>query len=58
MLLGLGYTNVVDQRAGFLGAEDPFGKASEPGWQPKGLPVTPGTEPGRSWDELAKKAGK
>ena len=42
MLLGLGYTNVVDQRAGFLGSKDPFGKVSEPGWQPKGLPVTPG----------------
>ena len=35
-----GYTNVVDQRAGFEGAPDPrTGRPAEPGWRPAGLPV-------------------
>jgi rhodanese-related sulfurtransferase len=36
-----GYTNVVDQRAGFEGAPDPrTGRIVEPGWRPAGLPVS------------------
>jgi rhodanese-related sulfurtransferase len=32
ILLSSGYTDVIDQRAGFTGG-------SEPGWQPNGLPT-------------------
>jgi rhodanese-related sulfurtransferase len=35
-----GYANVVDQRAGFEGAPDASGRIAEPGWRPKGLPVS------------------
>jgi rhodanese-related sulfurtransferase len=53
-----GYSQVIDQRAGFVGATDPFGQVVEPGWQRKGLPVATRPEPGRSYAELAAKAGK
>jgi rhodanese-related sulfurtransferase len=35
-----GYANVADQRAGFEGAPDASGRIAEPGWRPKGLPVS------------------
>lgn len=35
-----GYASVVDQRAGFEGAPDASGRIAEPGWRPKGLPVS------------------
>lgn len=57
MLVGAGYTNVVDQRAGFEGPRNAFGVVAEPGWGPKGLP-TETTTPGGSYAELRKKAGK
>src|SRR5687767_8384084 len=38
-LVAAGFTNVIDQRAGFDGARDAFGKVTEPGWAPAGLPV-------------------
>jgi len=53
-----GYTQVVDQRAGFVGAADQFGRLAEPGWQPKNLPTSTAPEIGHSYEELAKKAGK
>ena len=34
-----GYTDVLDQRAGFDGARNPFGQLTEPGWSRAGLPV-------------------
>jgi rhodanese-related sulfurtransferase len=57
MLTGAGFTNVIDQRAGFDGARDSFGQLSEPGWAPAGLPVDTST-PGGTYEELRKKAGK
>jgi rhodanese-related sulfurtransferase len=51
-----GFTNVVDQRAGWDGARDPFGQLAEPGWLRAGLPVEQGQPAGRSWDDLLKKA--
>src|SRR5690606_38806130 len=33
MLSGAGYTQVVDQRAGWGGARDPFGQLTEKGWE-------------------------
>jgi rhodanese-related sulfurtransferase len=55
-LLGAGYTSVLDQRAGWDGARDPFGQLTEPGWSRAGLPAEQGQPAGCSWDELKKKA--
>ena len=49
-LLAAGYQNVVDQRAGFDGH-------GEPGWAPKGLPVSRAAAPGRAYAELSSKRG-
>jgi hypothetical protein len=51
-LTAAGYTTVVDQRAGFSGAADQFGKVSEPGWAAAGLPVTTKAEAGRDYAAL------
>jgi rhodanese-related sulfurtransferase len=56
-LIGEGFTSVVDQRAGWDGARDPFGQVTEPGWSRAGLPTEEGQPGGRSWDDLRKKAG-
>jgi rhodanese-related sulfurtransferase len=56
VLLGQGYTNVLDQRAGWDGARDAFGQVSEPGWSRAGLPTEKGQPAGRSWADLQKKA--
>lgn len=53
-----GYTDVVDQLAGFVGARDAFGQMEEAGWQPSGLPVALEAEEGRTYEELASRAGK
>lgn len=53
-LLADGYTDVVDQRAGWDGVRDPFGKLSEPGWGPAGLPSETGEPADRSYATLAK----
>lgn len=53
MLDAAGYTNVVDQRAGFEGAPDPAtGRIAEPGWRPAGLPVSTAPLPGRAYEAL------
>ena len=57
MLLAEGFTNVLDQRAGWDGARSPFGEISEPGWSRAGLPTEQGQPSGRSWDDIKKKAG-
>jgi rhodanese-related sulfurtransferase len=57
MLLAEGFSNVIDQRAGWGGARDPFGRVKEPGWGPAGLPSEQGRPEGRSWEEMQKKAG-
>jgi rhodanese-related sulfurtransferase len=41
-LEGAGYSNILDQRAGFDGARDPFGQIEEPGWSRVGLPIETG----------------
>lgn len=43
-----GFTNLVLQQSGFLGAS-----AMDPGWGPKQLPTSRTAETGRSWDELS-----
>ncbi len=57
MLLGAGFTNVVDQRAGWDGARNPFGQMTEPGWSRAGLPVEEGQPAGRSYEDVKRKAG-
>lgn len=42
MLEQSGFTNIVDQRAGFGGARGPTGAVVEPGWKDAGLPVATG----------------
>lgn len=39
-LLAAGYTNVLDQRAGWDGARGSFGELTEPGWSRAGLPTS------------------
>ena len=51
-LVGAGFASVIDQRAGWDGARDPFGQVSEPGWSRAGLPATTGAEPGRSYADV------
>lgn len=41
-LVEAGFTNVLDQRAGFDGARGPFGELTEPGWSRAGLPQEAG----------------
>jgi rhodanese-related sulfurtransferase len=57
MLLAEGFTNVLDQRAGWDGARSPFGEITEPGWSRAGLPTERGQPSGRSWDDIKNKAG-
>ncbi len=45
----VGYTTVVDQRAGFDGT------GGEAGWRALGLPIGSAAQAGRSYEELAKK---
>ncbi len=56
-LLESGYTDIIDQRAGFDAARDAFGAVSEKGWGLAGLPVESGEAPGRSYADLQKKKG-
>lgn len=53
LLTANGFTQVVDQRAGWDGVRDAFGGVTEPGWERAGMPCAMDAEPGRTWDELA-----
>jgi rhodanese-related sulfurtransferase len=54
-LVGAGFANVIDQRAGWDGARDAFGQMSEPGWSRAGLPVETGTTAGHTYSEMKAK---
>jgi rhodanese-related sulfurtransferase len=54
-LLADGFTDVLDQRAGWDGARDAFGQLSEPGWSRAGLPIETGEPAGRSYADMKKK---
>lgn len=54
MLIGAGYTAVVDQRAGYDGPRDSFGRVTEQGWAASGLPTEKETA-GASYAELRAK---
>lgn len=55
-LIAVGFTGIVEQRAGFDGPRDPFGRVIEAGWGPAGLPVETAT-PGGSYAEIKARAG-
>lgn len=48
VLLGAGFTSVVDQRCGFEGGP-------EPGWRPRGLPVSTSAPADRCYEALRSK---
>jgi rhodanese-related sulfurtransferase len=51
-LLAAGFEHVVEQRAGYGGEKDAFGKLIELGWERAGLPTETTTEPGHRYCEL------
>jgi rhodanese-related sulfurtransferase len=55
LLEGAGFSQLVDQRAGFGGARDAMGRTTEPGWAAEGLPVDKGQPPAGSYEALRKK---
>ena len=55
VLAGEGYTNILDQHAGWDGARNAFGQVSEPGWSRAGLPTESGKPAGRSWTDMKAK---
>jgi rhodanese-related sulfurtransferase len=50
-----GYKEIADQRAGWGGARDQFGRITEPGWEAEKLPVESGKPEGRSYPDLVKR---
>ena len=56
-LTAAGYTQLVDQRAGFDAARDAFGQIVEPGWKSAGLPVETGKGGDRGWAALRARRG-
>jgi rhodanese-related sulfurtransferase len=55
-LLAAGYLDVVEQRAGYEGTRDPFGRATEPGWRAAGLPCSCDPLPGRDYVALMRRS--
>lgn len=55
-LVGAGFASVVDQRAGWDGARNPFGQVGEAGWSRAGLPVETGAPAGTSYSDVKAKA--
>jgi rhodanese-related sulfurtransferase len=55
LLIADGYSDVIEQRAGYAGARDAFGRVTDRGWQASGLPCADAALPGR--DYAALKAG-
>jgi rhodanese-related sulfurtransferase len=54
-LAPLGFTTLVDQRAGWGGAKDPFGRVTEAGWSGAGLPTASGPDEARGYKALSSK---
>lgn len=55
LLVGAGFSNVVEQRAGWGGARDPFGRVVDKGWQSEGLPTAFGPDAERGYEALRSK---
>jgi rhodanese-related sulfurtransferase len=56
VLVREGYTDVLDQRAGWDGARDAFGQISEKGWSREGLPAETLSGEGQAYAELLRRA--
>lgn len=56
MLVGEGFSHVIDQRAGWDGARGAFGEVAEEGWSRAGLPSERGAPAGCSWNDMKVKA--
>jgi rhodanese-related sulfurtransferase len=50
-----GFTALTDQRAGWGGAKDQFGRVIEPGWSGAGLPSAAGPDPERGYSALKRR---
>jgi rhodanese-related sulfurtransferase len=55
ILVADGFTDVLDQSAGWDGARDAFGQMNVPGWSRANLPIERGEPLGRSYASLRKK---
>jgi rhodanese-related sulfurtransferase len=55
-LLDAGYRCVVEQRAGYDGRRDPFGRVLDPGWRAAGLPCATEPEAGHDYRSLKQRA--
>ncbi len=55
-LAAAGYTQILDQRAGWDGARGSFGEITEPGWSRVGLPSEKGAAEGQSYASLRARA--
>jgi rhodanese-related sulfurtransferase len=55
-LADAGYLDLIDQRAGYAGRRDPFGRPLEPGWQAAGLPCATQALAGRDYAALSQRA--
>lgn len=56
LLLAAGYRDVVEQRAGYEGTRDPFGRATEPGWRAAELPCSCDPLPGHDYAALIRRS--
>ena len=54
-LVGAGFANVIDQRAGWDGTRDAFGQLGEAGWSRVGLPSETGATTGRTYADVKAK---
>jgi|SRR4051794_4251790 rhodanese-related sulfurtransferase len=54
-LLAAGYLDVVEQRAGFEGARDAFGRVVDVGWRASGLACATQARPGRDYAALERR---
>jgi rhodanese-related sulfurtransferase len=57
-LVDAGFTNVVEQRAGWNGVKSPFGQTLEKGWRALGLPSDEGYPAGRAYADLLQRLAR
>jgi len=57
-LVAAGFKNVIDQRAGWDGARDPFGQIGEAGWSRAGLPTETGATAGHAYADVRAKTAR
>jgi rhodanese-related sulfurtransferase len=55
LLLAAGFRDVVEQRAGYEGTRDAFGRATEQGWRAAELPCSTESLPGRDYAYLQRR---